>query len=474
MSNSSPPGSGSSGARRSSAPIRPRAGAPSGPARPPSLARFVLPSSLGVLFFLTPLPTGNGLNIGIGIVVDGVKALLGGALPWLVAATLCLSAVASAYGLVMRPRWRQRPSQLSRAFVAAPAGVLLRVAAATGACMVLFDTGPEWLASPDTGGTILRELMTVIFAVFLVASALMPFLTDFGLMEFVGTLARPVCRPVLTLPGRSAVDCAASWFGSSTVGVVITTKQFDAGYYTEREASVIALGFSVVSVAFAKVVADVAGVGHRFFFVYAALVVSGVAAAALLPRIPPLSRKRDRYSPAGPPPPEATPTGRDALSRAVELAVARAARAPSARALARSSAGTTLDIWFGLMPLVMVVGTSALAVAHHTPLFEWLSYPLIPFVELLRLPEAAAAAPALLVGFADQFLPVVLAQGIDSELTRFVVACASATQLVYMSEVGAFLLKSKLPLGVGDLLAVFLLRTLITVPICALIGHWVV
>ena len=104
----------------------------------------------------------------------------------------------------------------SSAFVASPAGVVMRVAAAVGTCMVLLGTGPAWITSADTGGTIL-QLMTVIFAVFLFASVLMPFLTDFGLMEFIGTLARPVLRPLLTLPGRSAVDCAASWFGSSTV-----------------------------------------------------------------------------------------------------------------------------------------------------------------------------------------------------------------------------------------------------------------
>lgn len=466
---------------------------PPEPVCPPSAARFVLPSALGVLFFLAPLPTGDGLNIGIGVLVDWTKAALGGALPWIVGATVCLSAATAVTGLALRPAWWRRPSGLARAFVASPAGVVVRVAAAVGACLVLFDTGPAWIASADTGGTILRELMTVIFAVFLFASVLMPFLTDFGLMEFVGTLARPLFRPLLTLPGRSAVDCAASWFGSSTVGVVITTKQFDAGYYTEREASVIALNFSVVSVAFAKVVADFAGVGQHFFAVYAALVVSGLAAAVVMPRIPPLSRMRDRYSPARPPspdelppeeaPPEEAPPEEAASERGaffqglfslgLAKAVDRAARAPSARTLARNSVATTLDIWFGLMPLVMVVGTLALAVAHHTPVFTWLSYPLIPFAELLRLPEAAAAAPALLVGFADQFLPVVLAQGIDSELTRFVIACASATQLVYMSEVGAFLFKSKLPLGVGQLFAVFLLRTAITVPICALIGHWV-
>ena len=445
---------------------------PPPPTRPPSVARFVLPSALGVLFFLTPLPTSDGLNIGIGILVDWTETLLADALPWIVGATVCLSAAVSVFGIALRPAWWRRPSGVARAFVALPAGVVMRVAASVGTCMVLFGTGPAWITSADTGGTIL-QLMTVIFAVFLFASVLMPFLTDFGLMEFIGMLARPVLRPLLTLPGRSAVDCAASWFGSSTVGVVITTKQFDAGYYTEREASVIALNFSVVSVAFAKVVADFAGVGHHFFVLYAALVVSGLVAAAIMPRIPPLSRKRDRYSPAGPPPPETVLPGRGAFSRGLEAAVGRAARAPSARVLTRNSVGTTLDIWLGLMPLVMVVGTLSLAVAHHTPVFTWLSYPLIPFAELLRLPEAAAAAPAFLVGFADQFLPVVLARGIDSELTRFVIACASATQLVYMSEVGAFLLKSKLPVSALDLFVVFLLRTLITVPICALIGHWV-
>ncbi len=95
----------------------------------------------------------------------------------------------------------------------------------------------------------------------------------------------------------------------------------------------------------------------------------------------------------------------------------------------------------------------------------------MPFAELLRLPEAAAAAPALLVGFADQFLPVILGQGIESELTRFVIACASVTQLIYMSEVGAYLLKSKLPVSLPELFVIFLLRTLITIPVCALIGH---
>lgn len=426
------------------------------------MLRFVVPSLLGVLFFLAPVPTDQGTNTGIGVLVDAIKALLGDALPWLVGATVSVSALGALYGVIFRPAGVLAKGGYAHALVASGSrlGVLLRCAAAVLAWMVLTGAGPGWLVSDATGGTILRELMTVVLVVFFFASVLMPFLTEFGLMEFIGTLVRGVFRPALTLPGRAAVDCAASWFGSSTVGVVITTKQFDAGHYTEREAAVIALNFSVISVAFAKVVVDVAGVGEHFFLFYGALVASGAVAAVVTPRVPPLSRKRDRYSAAATSESAANvsaASARGTVSRGVELAVARAAKTPGLRVLARNGIATTFDIWFGLLPVVMVVGTLSLALAHHTPLFDWLSYPLVPFAELLRLPEAEAAAPALLVGFADQFLSVVLAAGIDSEVTRFVIACASATQLVYMSEVGVFLLKSKLPLSVVDLLLVFLI-----------------
>ena len=104
----------------------------------------------------------------------------------------------------------------------------------------------------------------------------------------------------------------------------------------------------------------------------------------------------------------------------------------------------------------------------------WLSYPLIPLLELFQLPEAAAAAPALLVGFAEMFLPAVMAKGIDSELTRFVIICTSITQLIFMSEVGVLILKTRIPLNFIDLVVIFLLRTLITLPIIVAIAHWMV
>lgn len=92
-------------------------------------------------------------------------------------------------------------------------------------------------------------------------------------------------------------------------------------------------------------------------------------------------------------------------------------------------------------------------------------------MKLLQLPEAAKAAPAMVIGFADMFLPALLSKGIESEITRFVISGMAVTQLIYMSEIGVLILKSKISLNLMELFAIFLLRTLICLPVFALIAH---
>lgn len=437
-----------------------------------SILRFLLPSLVGVVTFLIPFPTGDGHNIGIGILSDLVETALGPALPAIVAGAVTLSALLSLYAFLARPAWATKEGGIGSVFGVGPAGVAIRTLGAVLALMVVLQRGPSWIVSADTGGVILNDLMTVIFVLFLFASVLLPFLTDFGLMEFIGTLVRPVFRSVFTLPGRAAVDGAASWFGSSVVGIIITIQQYEDGYYTNREAAVIATNFSVVSVAFCVVVINFVGLGEYFVPFYGAILLSGMVAAMVLPRIPPLSRKPETFYRENRAVDERLPEGESLLGGAVRLARNRASETPAPGRMLRNSLNTTFDIWFGLEPLVMVVGTLSLVVATTTPFFTWLSLPIVPFLELLGLPEAAAAAPAFVVGFADQFLPAILGQSIESELTRFVIGCASVTQLIYMSEVGALLLKSRLKLGLVDLALVFVLRTLVTVPVCAAVAHW--
>ena len=236
----------------------------------------------------------------------------------------------------------------------------------------------------------------------------------------------------------------------------------------------IATNFSVVSLPFCLVVAQFTGLGHMFFQYYLTVVVAGLIAAMIMPRIPPLSRKADDYSEAGKQIKEDASGDEGALRAGLRKAIAKAQTAPGPREYLRSAVEVLFDIWFGLMAPLVVIATLGLILVEYTSVMTWLSYPLIPLLELFQLPEAAAAAPALLVGFAEMFLPAVMAKGITSELTRFVIICVSITQLIYMSEVGVLILKTRIPLNFMELAVIFLLRTLITLPVVVAIAQWVV
>ena len=128
-------------------------------------------------------------------------------------------------------------------------------------------------------------------------------------------------------------------------------------------------------------------------------------------------------------------------------------------------------MYIGVAPVVLAFGTIALVLAEYTSVFAILGKPFEPLLMLFGIPEAAAAAQTMVVGFADMFLPSILGASIESEMTRFFIATMSVTQLIYMSEVGGLLLGSKIPLNIKDLIIIFLLRTLISFPIIAVVAH---
>ena len=117
------------------------------------------------------------------------------------------------------------------------------------------------------------------------------------------------------------------------------------------------------------------------------------------------------------------------------------------------------------------MGTLALIVAEFTPVFRILGMPFVPLFELMRIPEAQLASQTMVVGFADMFLPSVIASSIESEITRFVIAATSVTQLIYMSEIGSIIMGSKIPVSLKDLFLIFLERTIVTLPVIALFAH---
>ena len=95
----------------------------------------------------------------------------------------------------------------------------------------------------------------------------------------------------------------------------------------------------------------------------------------------------------------------------------------------------------------------------------------MPYLELLQIPEATHASETILIGFADMFLPSILIDGAHSEITLFTIGALSITQLIYLSEVGGVILGSKIPVSIFRLFVIFLIRTIIALPIISLMAH---
>lgn len=434
--------------------------------------KFIIPSLLGILLLMFPFKHEGKTTILVAFLAGKLTSSLEDVLPTIILGFISFTGIVTVIYKIFKPSIIKENKFLKGIFDVSLPWVISRLIGLAIVIMVYFKMGPEWIWSDDTGGLILYDLILGLFAIFLFAGFLLPFLTDFGLLEFVGALLTPVMRPIFNLPGRSSIDCIASWVGDGTIGVALTNKQYEEGYYTNKEASIIATTFSAVSITFCLVVLGQVGLAHLFGSYYLTVAIAGIVAAIIMPKIPPLSKKPNTYygnvkKDMG----EEVPEGFTNPQWGLQLAVERAKKSCSIKGFVSNGTKSVLDLWLGVLPVIMAFGTMALIIAEFTPIFEWLGMPFIPILKLLRVPDAVEASKTIMVGFSDMFLPSVIGASIPSEMTRFIVAALSVTQLVYLSEAGAVILGTKMDITPLDLFLIYIERTLITLPVIAIAAH---
>ncbi len=74
--------------------------------------------------------------------------------------------------------------------------------------------------------------------------------------------------------------------------VFVTSKQYEEGYYTKREAALSVLRFRSF-ITFSLVIIKEVGLQHLFVPFYLTVSLAGLIAALIMPRIWPLSKKPD-------------------------------------------------------------------------------------------------------------------------------------------------------------------------------------
>lgn len=440
---------------------------------PGVIAKFLIPSTLGVLLFLIPVNVNGTTNVLLGVIAEWINVTAGAGMRTFNAVVFISSALITPIYSFGPEAIRRRLPTLRAAFFGGPFSVAMRMVGGMVCAMTLAGVGPEWIVGTATGGTAYFSIAAIIFCLIGTGAILMPLLTDYGLLELVGTLLRRFFQRIFRLPGRSTIDALASWVGSSSIAVLVTSRQYEGGYYTAREASVIATNFSVVSLPFVFLTAQIAGIPELGGTLYVSMVAIGITCALITPRLPPLSRLPDEYyAVVGKQIHEEVAPGVSTWAWAKHEALGRAAKGLPPLPMLRSGLATTFDLFFAMMPVAMTIEFFALVVYHHTGILHFLTIPLVPLLDLLQIPEAVAAAPGLVIGFLDQFVPAVIASGISSPVTSFVLAGLSVTQLIFMAETGVLIHRSKIPLPIKSLAAIFVIRTVIALPLLTAIAHW--
>ncbi|MDG2682184.1 nucleoside recognition domain-containing protein, partial [Vibrio parahaemolyticus] len=215
-----------------------------------------------------------------------IPAVLGDTLIAIVTSIIAFMAVASVLCKIFKPAAILRNGFLNGLFNPSPLWLVVRLIGGAAVLMTFFQVGPKAIWEENTGGLVLTGLLPTLFAVFIFAGLLLPLLLNFGLLELFGALLSKIMRPVFNLPGRSAIDCMASWLGDGSVGILLTSKQYENKFYTQREAAVVGTTFSAVSITFSLVVIAQVKLEHLFLPFYGAICLAGIVAAIIIPRLP--------------------------------------------------------------------------------------------------------------------------------------------------------------------------------------------
>lgn len=410
---------------------------------------FFVYSLVGVFVFFVPVELNGQSTILLDHLVTAVRSLVPSALPYY---ALALILAGAAYP-VISGTWR-------RSAVTVVFSVFKVIGLVVGV-MLVFDFGPAWLFDENMGPFLLNKLVIPVGLLVPIGAVFLALLVGYGLLELVGSLVRPVMRPVWKTPGRSAIDAVASFVGSYSLGLLITNRVYKEGKYSAREAATIATGFSTVSATFMVVVAttlDLMSSWNTYFWTTLAVTF---LVTAITVRIWPLSKISDSYFEGVVPQPEQDSRRGERFAQAWgEARKAVAAAPPLGRNIVKNLKDGLL-MTMAILPSILSVGLLGLVLATYTPVFDWLGYAFYPVTWAMQVPEAVLVAKASAVGIAEMFLPALLVVE-SAAAVKFIVAVVSVSQIIFFSALVPCIVATDIPISVPKLIVIWFQRVILT------------
>lgn len=433
-------------------------------------AKFLIFSIIGILYFFVPLaPTASGRTTWLVQSVNLIKGWLKPCLSYIVLIFVALLVI----GCIIA-RVTDKFPLLTKMYGSVKVySIVLYVLGLIFAVMVVFQVGPAAILDPAVGADGLGISKTVIVTI-IIAGLFVIFVTDFGLLELIGALIEPLMRPVFKVPGYASIDAVTSFVANPTLGIFLTNRLYKDKMYTTREAASISTNFSFISMGFFAVLVESAGILDHYGDVVLWSFLLSFAIAAIMIRIPPLRGLPDLMYDGSPRPEEkkakySAELFKNAMIKAVETG--------NSVDVAATFKKTLMDVFIFAQKIsayIMCIYVLVMVVVKNTNIADYLGIPFVPILNLLGIPNAAEIAPSFILGLAEVALPSAFISGLGvAPAAAFFVVAVTALQIIMFSNSAVSIMESDIPLNVGKLVIIFFLRTLIAMPLVAIVTHFI-
>lgn len=411
------------------------------------LLTFLGLSLLGIFVFFVQVEIGGESSIPIDHMAGFLKRVLS---PYYA----CILALLAGYAVVSRFRSGTGGNRTELLFfIQSLAGLALSVLAVLR--LLPGGLGGAVDAAVNATGNILCAIF--------VTGVFIPLLTEYGLVDFFSILCKPFMRRLFLTPGSSAVIGVSAFLGNYSVGHIVSRRMYDQGCFTEKEAVIVATGFSTCSIGLMINLANYTGIMDHWRLYVAMVLAVTFLTTAVVARLYPISRKRSVYK-EGTAPAEDEGSQGHILRAALDAGVSRAAQAApplrSTSVFLRQTMPLICEI-AGASMCVISIGMLCTGASH---LFRYAGAVFYPLLRLVGLDAAAAlhSAECLGASLLEPVLAGVISDGWSGQLlTMWIVSVVPYSSIIFFAGSVPSLWRSGIPCKIREMLLLWLERVLL-------------
>lgn len=340
--------------------------------------------------------------------------------------------------------------------------------------MVVFDFGPGFLLADQVGPTVLFKILIPITVTVVIAALFLPFLLDYGLIDFFGVLARPVMRPVFKAPGISAVIAVSAFLGNFSIGHIAVDMLQKNGRLTLRESVLIGTGFCTVSVGFLIMLSSAFGLDQHWNFYFWSAFLITIVVTIFQARIWPTCAKPDRCMEGCAPNLEKeykSDLWRNAYNEGITVAQNQASFIDREKLILKESILIVAAFATG----VNFFAIFGILINEYTSLIQYFAYIFYPILKLAQIPvyDLVTASQACAISFLDFTLPMIVATQGGEEMalaTRYVMAVVPVSAIIFLSGFIPCIMSTSIRVSLFELIVIWFERIVLTILIAGIVA----